>query len=109
MGVTTKVQPFDRNLIIRLTGSPEERSAEFAAAAREILAETEANNAAALGHVPPHVTIVDGVRGASEDQVRPDGTIVYEFELVSDVLGWIADQLELHSPVGGGDDPHSGL
>lgn len=99
MTVVTKVQPIDRDLIIRLVGSPAERSAEFAEFARETLAEAEKTNEQVLGHVPPHTTVVDGVAGASEDQVRPDGVIVYEFELVTDALTWIGEQLELHSPV----------
>lgn len=102
MSVVTKVQPIDRDLIIRLVGSPEERTAEFAAFARETLAEAEEVNRQVLGHVPPHRTIVDGREGASEDQVRPDGVIVYEFELISDALIWIGEQLELHSPVKSG-------
>jgi hypothetical protein len=99
MTVTTRVQPIDRDLIIRLVGSPEERSAEFAAFARETLAEAEKTNEAVLGHVPPHKTFVDGAEGASEDRVRPDGVIVYEFELVTDALVWIGEQLAVHSPV----------
>jgi hypothetical protein len=110
MGVTTKVQPIDRDLVIRLTGTDADRSAAFAAFARETLADAEATNEQVLGHVPPHHTIVDGVTGASEDQVRPDGVIVYEFELVTDALIWIGEQLELHSPVGAAArDPHPGL
>lgn len=100
MTVTTRVQPIDRDLIIRLTGQdPATRSAQFAAFAREKLLEAEDTNGRVLGHVPPHKTTVDGREGASEDQVRPDGVIVYEFELVTDSLIWIGEQLKIHSPV----------
>jgi hypothetical protein len=109
MVVTTKFQPIDRDLIIRLTGTPQDRSRMFADFAREKLGEAEAQNESVLGHIPPHKTFVDGSVGASEDSVRPDGVIVYEFEIVSDALIWIGQQLILNSPVGSGRDPHPGL
>jgi len=102
MTISARVQPIDRDLVIRLVGTPADRSAAFAAFAREKLAEAEATNEQALGHVPEHKTFVDGHDGASEDQVRPDGVIVYEFALVGDVLDFISEQLALHSPVKSG-------
>lgn len=108
--VTTKIQPIDRDLVIRLLGSPQERSAIHAQFAREQLADAEETDRQIIGSVPSHETFVDGSKGASEDNVRPDGgVIVYEFDLVSDVLAWISDTLETHSPEGGSGDPHPGL
>jgi hypothetical protein len=111
MVVTVKVQPIDRDLIITLVaGTPEQRSAIFAEFARKKLAEGEEQDKQVLGQVPPHKTFVDGSEGASEDNVKPDGgIIVYEFEIVSDALIWISEQLQQHSPVGSGRDPHPGL
>lgn len=109
MSVAVKFQPIDRDLIIRLTGTPQDRSRMFAGFAREKLAEAEQQNATVLGHVPPHKTFVDGSLGGSEDSVKPDGVIVYEFEIVSDALIWIGEQLKANSPVGSGRDPHPGL
>jgi hypothetical protein len=107
--VTTRIQPIDRDLVIRLTGTPQERSALHAQFAREKLAEAEEVDRQIIGAVPSHQTFVDGSSGVSEDRVRPDGgVIVYEFELVSGVLAWISDTLETHSPVGAGHDPHPG-
>lgn len=109
MAVTTKIQPIDRDLIIRLTGTPDERSAMLAGFARDKLAEGEEQNRLVLGRVPPHQTYVDQTLGASEDSVKPDGVIVYEFELMGDALSWIGEQLQIHSPIGSGRDPHPGL
>lgn len=109
MTVSTKVQPIDRNLVVQLTGTDATRSAMLADFAREQLAEAEQTNEAALGHVPAHQTFVDGRLGASEDSVKPDGVILYEFELTSDALTWISEQLAAASPVGSGSDRHAGL
>lgn len=110
MSVVTKIQPIDRDLVIRLLGTPQERSAIHAQFAREKLAEAQETDKQITGSVPSHETFVDGSKGVSEDRVRPDGgVIVYEFDLVSDVLAWISDTLETHSPVGGNLDPHPGL
>lgn len=100
MTVTTRVQPIDRDLIIRLTGQdPAARQAEFAAFARAKLAEADAQNSAAIGYVPEHKTFVDGSEGV-EDNVKPDGgTILYEFQLIRTTIDWIEEQLLAHSPV----------
>ena len=37
--------------------------------------------------------------GASEDRVRPNGVIVYEFDLAVSLFSWIDEQLVLVSPV----------
>src|SRR4029077_5670761 len=62
---------------------------------------------AALGFVPQHTVAVDGVAGASEDRVRPDGEIVYTFDLMPDVFAWIAAELEAFAPVRSGRFKHS--
>ena len=79
--------------------SPASQSAQLAAFAREQLAEAEKINAAALGCTPQHTVEVDGVADASEDRVRPNGVIVYTFDLMPDVFGWIAAELEAFAPV----------
>jgi Bacteriophage related domain of unknown function len=52
--------------------------------------------------VPPFTATVDGVAGASEDNVRPNGEIVYEFTLLPDIFQWIDQMLISHSPVKSG-------
>jgi hypothetical protein len=44
-------------------------------------------------------TIVDGRRGASEDQVKPFGVIVYRFAYWADVANWAIAKLQELSPV----------
>lgn len=97
----TKIEPINRDLDVIFAGtlSPEARSKFLADFAREALADGEEQNASVLGHKPPHRTFVDGTENQDIDRVRPDGTIVYEFELVSELLIWIADQLQSHAPV----------
>lgn len=110
MSLVIKMKPLDKDLFIRLTGTPAERSARFAAFALTKLSEADAVNKSVLGHVPPHKTYVDGVEGVTEDRVKPDGGVVmYEFELISDTLIWIGDQLREHSPIGRGQDKHPAL
>jgi len=82
--------------------SPAALSAELAAFAREQLTEAEKINADALGFTPQHTVAVDGVAGASEDRVRPDGVIVYTFDLMPNVFGWITAELEAFAPVQSG-------
>src|SRR5689334_10329455 len=100
MGLSVRVQPIRRDIEIMLeqTLSPKAQSAAFAKFARQALSEGKAINERILGRVPPYTTTVDGVQGASEDGVRPDGRIVYEFELFSDVVSVAIDLLEQHSP-----------
>jgi hypothetical protein len=78
--------------------SPKAQSAALAGFAREKLHEAEEQNRRALGRVPDHETVVDGRREAPLETVKPDGVIVFEFELLTDLFVWIADQLEKHSP-----------
>lgn len=89
----------DISAIIDDSFSPAAMSAAIADSAREALAEGEKTNSDALGFVPTHTTAVDGLAGASEDSVRPDGTIVYTFNLLPDVFSWIADMLRQFAPV----------
>ncbi len=109
MPTATKIQAVDQNWILDLVGSPVERSAALAEYAREQLAEGEAQNVEVLGRAVPYTTTGDGAEGASEDRVKPDGEIVYEFELVTEAVEWVRAQLIAHSPIGSGNDKHPGL
>lgn len=104
MEVQTKIRPMSRDiaLVIEATLSPAARSEVLAEFAKATLAETSAQNARVLGRTPPHVTYVDGVAGAPESAVRPEGRIVYEFELVTDLLAFVDRTLREHSPVRSG-------
>lgn len=95
----TRVEPIDQDIQVILSDfSPKERSAVLAQFARETLLQAQAEMRQTLGEVPEHTTTVDGARGAKEEQVRPDGVIVYEFQLVTQMFAWIDDQLVKASP-----------
>jgi hypothetical protein len=79
--------------------SPKAQSQALANFARRELRKGEEQNRRVLGETPTHQTTVDGVREAPLESVKPNGTIVFQFDLVFDVLTWIADQLARHSPV----------
>ena len=111
MPISARVESIDRDidLIFKETLSPAARSAMLASAAQEQLQQAEQQNQSVLGRIPPHHTFIDGVEGAGEETVRPDGVIVYEFTLIGELFIWIADKLKEFAPVGGGKDPHPGL
>jgi hypothetical protein len=98
------IEPLDLDVqaIIEEELSPAARSRVLAQAARDELAATEATNQAALGYEPRHTTMVDGAIGADESRVRPDGEIVYTFDLVQDLFAWIAGELASFAPVRSG-------
>ncbi|WP_316172414.1 hypothetical protein [Bradyrhizobium sp. SZCCHNRI2049] len=106
-----RIDPIDLDVqaIIDDELSPQARSRVLAQAAREELARAEDINARVLGGKPEHTTTVDGVAGASEERVRPDGTIVYEFNLQRGLFAWIAAELEAFAPVLSGLFAHSFL
>lgn len=96
----------DLRLVVQKSLEPAARQRLIAEAARRALAQAEAQNAKALGAVPPHETFVDGRPGAEFESVNPDrGQILIKFELASDIFQWIDEQLIIHSPVG--DTPKS--
>jgi hypothetical protein len=104
MSVSTQVDPIDQNFLVSVGADIKgpQQSKLIADAAREILAEAEQQNEDAFGSVPPFTATVDGVAGASEDNVRPNGEIVYEFTLLPDIFQWIDQMLISHSPVKSG-------
>lgn len=97
----TKVDSIERDVDIIISDmlSPASQSKQFAAFARQEIASTDDLNRSILGRVPPRTVTVDGSRGAALERVSPNGTIIAEWELIVDVLQWIADQLEERSPV----------
>lgn len=112
MAVSLRVEPvsLDRDLteMLKEIVSPEARSSIIADVAREAIAEADAINLAALGRVPGRVITVDGRAGINLDQVKPDGSVQAEYRLIDDLLWWIAEQLEEHSPVGDAGDKRPG-
>lgn len=99
MRLSAKVETIDRDIVVRLVGDDADRSRQFADYAREALVEAQEANRRATGRVPTHETFVDGRRGAALETVKPDGTIVFEFDLLNDLFEWIGLTLLQHSPV----------
>lgn len=99
MSLRTRVEPIDRDIELMLSDlSPEGQSAAFADFAGEQIDAAKTLNRQVLGRIPRVAVFVDGREGAPLETVRPDGVILAEFDLFIDVLIWIADQIEMHSP-----------
>jgi hypothetical protein len=98
--IDSSVELIDRNIIVALTQelSPAGQSAALAAFAQEQLDSATEADAKVLGDVPDHETFVGS---ATDDlsRVRPDGVIVFDFDILTLVVRWIEDQLITHSPV----------
>jgi hypothetical protein len=102
VSLRTKVEPIDRDIALMLGEelSPQGQSAVFAKFAAEQINEASQINRQILGREPIKHVFVDGREGAPLSSVKPDGIIVAEYDLFSDTLAWIGQQLEQNSPVG---------
>lgn len=100
MGIVAKVESVERDiaLIFAEELSPKARSKTLAQFAADALRETDEINRNVLGRIPRRHTFVDGREGDALDTVKPDGLIVAEYELITDVLVWIGGQLTSHPP-----------
>lgn len=98
-----RLAAFQRDITVFLQDnlSVEARQKKMADLARKALNETKAQNERIVGHEVPYEQIVDGRKNAPLESVNPDtGVIVFLFELGTEVLSWIGEQLVLHSPIG---------
>lgn len=104
MAISVRIEPISRDveLILSEDLSPAARSARLAEFAREQIAEAAATNRTIFGRTPPYQQFVDGAEGAPLDRVRPDGVIAVNFELIDEVLQFIADELRRVAPVRSG-------
>lgn len=100
MTVTTRVEPIARTIQMLVDESlgPEARGRLLAEFAEEEFARADAENRQAMGRAVPHRTFVDGVEGRAVATVSADGTVVYAWQLVDDLLAWVAGELERSSP-----------
>jgi len=100
MSIKTRIEPVGTFIeaLVREDLSSAAQARAVGRFAREQLADAQATNRMILGRVPPHKTFVDGREGARPEDVRPGGKIVFEFDLIEDVLRWIANELVLRSP-----------
>lgn len=105
MALRVKIDPVERDIaaIISRDLSRAEQQKAAGAFAREGIERDKAHNRMILGRVPPLTIWVDGRQGAALDTVNPNGgSIVGEFELIGELLQWIADTLVQRSPVQSG-------
>lgn len=97
--IVSKVEAFDLEVILPDLKAGGDRSKALADFARAEFAKAQEINRQATGSPPEHQTFVDGVRDAPLERVRPDGTIVFAWELASDVIAYCFAQVVKHSPV----------
>jgi hypothetical protein len=99
--IDSKVDLIDRDVIVALTQdlSPAAQSDALVAFAQQQLDVAEQADTKVLGEVPDHETFVDGSATDDLSSVRPDGVIVFDFDVLTLVVRWIEDQLITHSPV----------
>lgn len=97
----------DARVLLNEALSPERRSAMIAAFARSQRDEVAARNNEIAGRVLPFSTTVDGVAGASEDRVGPNGRIAYEWSLTGGVVDAIYEMIVQASPFRSGRYAHS--
>lgn len=90
----TRVESFDQSILAEVGDAPEIR----AAFAREKLGEALDQNRRVLGQTVAYETFVDGMASEALEKVRPDGRIIFEFEIGVGVVQWIHWALEEASP-----------
>jgi hypothetical protein len=106
MAIKTRIDSIatDINLIVSRDLTPAGQSKAVANFARTEIARADEKNNRVLGRVPPKTVTVDGRKGGNLEDVRPvGGSIIVEWEIVSDVLIWIGDALKDRSPFVSGD------
>jgi hypothetical protein len=102
MGTKTRIDSIatDISLIVDQSLSPAAQQMAVANYATDQIKQADTKNQRVLGRVPPKTITVDGRRGASLEQVRAvGGSIIVEWELMTDVLVWIGNTLRDRSPV----------
>jgi hypothetical protein len=101
VALSIRLTPIRRDLdvMFRQGIGDKAQSAILATFALEKIEEAKAQNKQALGVVPPYKIYVDGRQGAPLESVKPNGVIRVEFQLVTEAIAWIHQQLAMHSPV----------
>jgi hypothetical protein len=104
VALRSKVDLIDRDVLAKLLPelTPGGQTKALAAFARQQFDQADRQNTAALGAPAPHETYVDGRLGAPLETVRPDGAILFEWQLLGDLFQWIEAQLILNAPVRSG-------
>jgi hypothetical protein len=100
MGLEIKadpIEPMTQADALAIIQAEQQAAAQFT---RDGLEEAKAADQAIFGHVPPYTVTVDGRPNAPLETVNLlRGEVVFEFDLITDVLKWIASTLADRSPV----------
>lgn len=100
MAVQTKIERIDKDITLFLADvSPAAQSAAIAEFAQEQLDDALKSNSGSLGTAPDFETFVDGRKDVPLAGVKPGGTIVFEFHILSDLIAWVDEMLIEFSPV----------
>jgi hypothetical protein len=102
MAIRTRIEPISRDIqiLVREELSPAGQAKAVADYARAEFKKTDDLNRQVLGRQAPSTTTVDGRSGAPLDSVKPNGgVIIFEWEIVADVLVAIGQMLIDRSPV----------
>ncbi len=102
MAVTVRIEPIRKDIEVLVRDLSDDAAAQFASFASDQIEDAKEINRSVLGRVPPFKIAVDGSQVTSLNSVKADSVVVVEFELISEVLIFIAEQLQMHSPVKGG-------
>lgn len=100
MAIKVRLDPIATTLRVMVGGGSEQAQRKMVGDfARAEIAKGDEINRRVLGRVPPKEVTVDGKLGAALESVKLNrGTIVVEWEIFTDVLTWIADELRRQSP-----------
>lgn len=100
--ITTKFDPIGRDIELLFDAelSPPARSRILAQFAQEQFQAADDANTRAFGRRARSRRFVDGSEGTPLRGVRPDGTIVFEWDVVREAVVWIGALLAGESPVG---------
>jgi hypothetical protein len=98
--ITSKFDPIGRDLALVFDDAlgPRARSRILAEFAQTTFQEADDRNTRALGRRARSRRFVDGREGAPISGVRPDGVVVFEWDLAREAAIWIGEQLVIHSP-----------
>lgn len=94
------LRAFERTLRVQVDRTlPDMARKSLADAARATVVRVHQEQRARSGGIQPdHVQIVDGIRGASFDQVRPDGQIILDWNYLTEAVIRTVEYLRLHGP-----------
>lgn len=100
---SARIDPINRDvdLILHEWLSPAAHQQMFAEFAEEQVGEADRTNESVLGRIPRKTITVDGRRGGILASAARE--VIVEYELVTDTLAWIGEQLVLRSPYKTGD------